>query len=103
SANWMNCGSLLPSFPPSEFLWNLWITELVFIEVKEVQTQAVLYFALAQIVQVRLPMPVLGQIVGHVSGQKNMPGIAAIHHPPRENIRCLARSDSVSAATRSAH
>ena len=80
----MNRGRLLPSFPSSEFLRNLWIAEVVLVEVKQVQAQAVFHFALAQIVQVRLPMPVLGQIVGHMPGQKNMPGIAAIHHPLRD-------------------
>ena len=56
----MNRGRLLPSFPSPEFLRNLWIAEIIFVEVKKVQAQAVLHFALAQIVQVRLPIPVLG-------------------------------------------
>src|SRR6266568_7820783 len=79
STNWMNRGRLLPSFPSPEFLRNLWIAEIIFVEVKEVQAQAVLHFALAQIVQVRLPVPVLGQILCHMLGQKNMPGITTIH------------------------
>jgi hypothetical protein len=49
-----------------------------------VQTQTVLHLALAQIVQARLPVPILGQIIGHMLGQKNMPGIAAIQHPLRD-------------------
>src|SRR5437588_7145290 len=73
SANWMNRGCLLPSFPSPEFLRNLWIAEMIFVEVEEVQAQAVLYFTLAQIVQVRLPVPVLSQVVGHMPRQKNMP------------------------------
>ena len=77
----MNRGRLLPSFPSLEFLRDLGIAEVVFIEVKEVQAQAVLHFALAQIVQVRLPVPVLGEVVCHMPGQKNMSRIAAIQHP----------------------
>jgi len=49
-----------------------------------VQAQSMLYLALAQILQVRLPVPVLGQILRHVPGQKNMPDIAAIQHPLRD-------------------
>ncbi len=57
----------------------MWIAKIIFVEVKEVQPQAVLHLALAQIVQVRLPVPVIGQVLRHMPGQKNMPGIAAIH------------------------
>jgi len=39
----------------------------------------VLHLTLAKIVQIRLPVPVLGQIFRYMPGQKNMPGIAAIH------------------------
>jgi hypothetical protein len=48
------------------------------------QAQSVLHFALAQIVQVRLPVPVLGQGRPPRAGQKNMPGVAAIQHPLRD-------------------
>jgi hypothetical protein len=49
-----------------------------------VQAQAVLHLALAQIVQVRLPVAVIGQIFRYMPRQKNMPGIAAIQHPLRD-------------------
>src|SRR5439155_7203714 len=39
----------------------------------------VLHLTLAEIVQIRLPMPVLGQIFRYMRGQKNVSGIAAIH------------------------
>src|SRR6266566_6423586 len=84
STNWMNRGRLLPSFPSPEFLGNLWIAEIVFVEVNNVQPQTVLHLTLAQIVQVWLPVAVLGQIFRHMPGQKNMPGIAAIEHPLRD-------------------
>jgi hypothetical protein len=73
-------------FPSSslELFRNLWIAETIFVEINNVQPQTVLHLTLAQIVQVRLPVPVLGQILRHVPGQKNMPGIAAIQHPLRD-------------------
>ena len=45
------------------------------------QAQAVLHLALTQIVQVWLPVPVVGQIFRRSRRQKNMPGIAAIQDP----------------------
>ncbi len=44
------------------------------------QPQPILDFAFAEIMQARLPMPVLAQVLGNVRGQKNMSCIAAIHH-----------------------
>ena len=55
----------------------------ILVKIEQVQAQAVLHFALAQIVQARLPMPVLGQIFCDVRRQKNVPGIAAVQHPLR--------------------
>src|SRR5207249_6785374 len=74
-------GFLPPSSSPLEFLRNLRIAETIFVEVKHVQAQAVLYLTLPEIMQVRLPVAVLGQVVGHMPGQKNVPRIAAIHYP----------------------
>jgi len=39
--------------------------------------------AFAQITQPRRPLPVLHQIVRHVLGEEDVPGVAAIHHPLR--------------------
>ena len=39
---------------------------------------------IAQLVQVRLPLTVLSEVVGHSSGKKNVAGVATIHHPLRE-------------------
>ena len=47
------------------------------------QAQPVFDFAFAEIMQVRLPMPVLAQVLRHVRRQKNMLGIAAIQHSLR--------------------
>ncbi len=57
----------------------MWVAEIVFVEINQVQPQPVLHLILAEIVQVRLPLPVLGQIFRYMARQKNMPGIAAIH------------------------
>src|SRR4029453_5263505 len=79
--NWMDCTrSLLPS-SSLELLRDLWIAEVLFVKVKQVQAQAVLHLALAQIVQVRLPGGVVRQIFRYMPGQKNMPCIATIQHP----------------------
>ncbi len=76
----MNRGRLLPSFPSPEFVGDLRIAQIIFVEVKHVQAQPVLYLTLTQIMQVRPPVPVFGQVVRHMPGQQNMPGIAAIHN-----------------------
>ena len=39
--------------------------------------------AFRQVAQTRRPLPVLHQIIRHVLGEKNVPGVAAIHHPLR--------------------
>ena len=41
------------------------------------------HLALAEVVQVRLPMAILLQIFRHMFGEQDVPGIAAIHHPLR--------------------
>jgi len=72
-------GRTLPSSSSLEFVRKMWVAEIVFVEINQVQPQPVLHLTLAEIVQVRLPVPVLGQIFRYMPGQKNMPGIAAIH------------------------
>jgi len=57
----------------------MWFAEIVLVEINQVQPQPVLHLRLAEIVQIRLPLPILRQIFRYVPGQKNMPGIAAIH------------------------
>ena len=47
------------------------------------QPDAVLDLASAQVAQTRGPLPVLHQIIRHVLRDKNVSGIAAIHHPLR--------------------
>ena len=59
------------------------IADAILVEIKQVQVQPVLHLALAQIVQVRLPMAILGQIFRHVRRQKNVSGVTAIQHSLR--------------------
>ena len=44
------------------------------------KSQSVLHFALAQIVQIRSPMLILREVVGHMFREQNVSGVAAIHH-----------------------
>jgi hypothetical protein len=59
------------------------IAEAIFVQAKQVQPQPVLDFAFTEIMQARLPMPVLAQVLRHVRRQKNVTGVAAIHHALR--------------------
>ena len=62
----------------------MWVAEIVFVEINQVQPPPVLHFALAEIVQIRLPVPVLGQVLRRMPRQENMPDIAAIQHQLRD-------------------
>ena len=46
-----------------------------------VDADAVFHFTLAEIVQVRLPLPILLQIFRDMPGEKNVARITAIHDP----------------------
>ncbi len=59
---------------------RLRIAKVVFVQIEEMQPQPVLHFALTDIVQVGLPVPIVDQILGYMRGQKNVPGITAIQH-----------------------
>ena len=72
--------------------------------------RAVFDFALAQVMQVRLPLPVVLQVFRNALGEKNVPRIAAIHHPLRDvdssssNIGSIVNvSNLVDRATVNAH
>ena len=43
-----------------------------------------LHFEFAQVMQIRSPARVFRQIFRHMSGEKNVAGITAIHHPMRD-------------------
>ena len=61
--NRMNRNGLLPPFAALEFFRHFTVPEAVLIEINQAQPQSMFHFALAQIVQVRLPMAVLRKIV----------------------------------------
>ena len=64
-----------------QFLGNHRVTEAVLVEINKIKPQPVLYFPLPEVVQVRLPVAVLSEVVRHMLGQENMSGVAAIHYP----------------------
>ena len=72
--NWMDCyrRSLLSIFFAG-VLRDLRIAEILFVKIKQVQTQAVFHLALAQIVQVRLPVAVVRQIFRHCADKRICP------------------------------
>ena len=47
------------------------------------EPDAVLDLAFPQVAQTGRPLPVMHQIIRHVLGEKNVPGVTAIHHPLR--------------------
>jgi hypothetical protein len=59
------------------------IAQTILVEVEQMQAQPVLDFAFTEIMEGRLPMPVLAQVLRDMRGQKNMTSIAAIHHALR--------------------
>src|SRR5450432_1394355 len=71
-----------------EFLWNLRIPNSVAVEVNNSDPNTVFHLAFAQVVQKRLPMGVVFQVVRDVFGEKDVTGIAAIHHALRHINPC---------------
>ena len=47
------------------------------------EPDAVLHLALTEVVQTRRPLPGMHQIIGHVLGEEDVPGVTAIHHALR--------------------
>ena len=66
-----------------EFHGQLRIANFVSVKIDHAKASAVLHFAFAQVVELRLPLAVLLQIFRHAFGEQNVPGIAAIHDPLR--------------------
>ena len=66
--NRMDWPCVLPTFSALEFFRYLRIPEAIFEKISEMKSQAMFYFALAQILQIRLPAPVFPQIVGDMFG-----------------------------------
>ena len=64
----------------SNLLRNLRISGALGVEIYYRDANAMLDRTFAQIVQIWLPLPGLGEVFRHAFGEKNMPGIGAIHH-----------------------
>src|SRR5206468_5731749 len=71
SAVFLNC---------CEFAWQLRITHLIRVEVRDAYTHSVFYVECTDIVQKRSPALVFCQVLGHVMGEKDVPGVSAIHY-----------------------
>ena len=61
----------------------MWIANLIRVKARDAYVHTVFHFACAKIMQERPPLLVFFQIFGHMLGQKNVPGVTAIHHPLR--------------------
>ena len=64
---------------PKRF-WQRGITKIISIEINDANACAVLHFTGAKIVQEWSPLLVFFEIFGNVFGEKNVPGVATIHH-----------------------
>ena len=66
-----------------ELFRQLRIADLIAVKIHDRDAHAVFHFACAKVVQERSPMFVFFEIFGDMFGEKNVPGVAAIHHPLR--------------------
>ena len=66
-----------------KLLGKLRIADSIAVKIDHAEAHAVLHFAVAQVVQMWPPMTVLLQVFRHMSREKNVTGIAAIHDPLR--------------------
>jgi hypothetical protein len=53
-------------------------------QIYDTDADAVFHFASAEIVQIRTPLRVLFEVIGHMFREQNMTGIATIHHTLRD-------------------
>ena len=56
------------------------ITNLIGVKVGHAHPRTVFHFEGADVVQERSPSFVFRQVLGHMMGEKNVPGVATIHH-----------------------
>ena len=64
-----------------EFLRQRRVTDFAGVEIRHGHAHPVLDFAFAEILQVRPPLAMLLEVFGYMFGKKDVPGIAAVHHP----------------------
>jgi len=63
-----------------QFAWQVRITNLIGVKVGHAHPHTVFHLKGADVVQKWSPAFVFRQVFGHMTGQKNVPGIATIHH-----------------------
>ncbi|SRR6266851_650068 len=66
-----------------KLLGKLRITDFTAVKVSNADAHAVFHFARAKIMQERAPTLVFFEIFGRMFGEKNVPGVTAIHYPLR--------------------
>src|SRR5205807_6653084 len=66
-----------------KFAWQRAVASFARTQIYDLQFDAVLHFAEAKIMETRPPLFISFEIFGDVSGQKNVPGVAAGHHALR--------------------
>ena len=62
-----------------QLLRDAGISDSRIVEINQIDNRAVFYLARSQLVQVRTPVAILGEIIGGALGKQNVAGIAAIH------------------------
>src|SRR5262245_45047649 len=71
---------MFPDHP--QFARQLRIANLLRVEVRDAYTHPMFYLEGANIMQERSPAFVFRQVLSHMTGKKNVPGVATIHYPP---------------------
>ncbi len=66
-----------------KFLRNRGVAQRLGVEIDQMEPDTVLDLALTEVAQPRRPLPRMDQIIRHMLGEKNVAGVAAIHHPLR--------------------
>src|SRR5205823_10515658 len=67
-----------------ELLWKLRIPDLIVVQINNPDPRTMLYFKFPQVMKTGLPMRIVFQIISHMSGEENVAGVTAIHHPLRD-------------------
>src|SRR5262249_2125688 len=73
-----------------EFARQLGITDLVRIEVRNAHTRSVFRLECTNIMKERSPAVEVFQIFSDMMGEKDVPGVATIHHPLRHVDACTS-------------
>src|SRR5205085_9287517 len=66
-----------------ESSWELWITNLIRIKVRDVYPHSVFHLKRADVVEERSPALVILEVLSHMMREQDVPGVAAIHYPLR--------------------